>query len=970
MPAGPLQRVKEIFADASDLTGAARSAYLDKACGEDLELRARVEALLVQDDAEGGLFDSDAESEWALAPSEPPKAFEEGELLGERFRVLRYVGRGGMGEVYEAEDCELGGRVALKTLRPSVLRDSRNVSRFKREVQLARQVTHANVCRVFDVGRHRREDGVDVAFLTMEFLEGETLAARLKREGPMALDEAAPLIRQMAEGLQALHAKDIVHRDFKPGNVMLCGGAAKRCVVMDFGLAREAHEAAPAGPAITASRVVIGTPQYMAPEQLHRQRIGPWTDVYAFGLTACETLTGRHPLDGDVEQTDSTGRPDAVFSGLPKHVAQTIRRCLSVTPSERPATPLEVAAALTPRFARIRRAAGGRRSRMLGAGLAVFLVALPAALFAPALRVSWRNVPETGMAPWLQENFCVRFPNACALPAGRDVAFQSLEVAAEDRRDELIGQGLSHYIGESLYGLRSDKDQFCFHVRNSKKHLGVPLVLGGAIEIGRDRITVRATLKRDADQVTLRSKTFEWRRDDYQGLYEGLVGAFAEMLEYGIEPEARERWLAERPRDAAAYEEYLAGLGLLAAGEYESALDSFRAAQRSEGGGLAFSAAARGRGEASRLIFVHDKRPEMAQEAINAFNQASPSVELYRSWGALEQALGNHEAAVQKFRRALEMDPYHLLARQGLSHSYEALELKDRARSVLREAVELQPECWKTYNLLANFEMRDGRLRESERNLLEAIRLAPRNPSAYTNLAMLYLRTGRYAEAVEHVSRAARIGQEPLAFATLAKALLHGGCYDEAVESARYAVARVEQLAGGSRDAWDFDAFELSATLWEVLVTANGGTLETRGILEDVTALAAETLARRPTDVAAQSWHAKGLALTGRRAQALESLARLRDIAPQARTTYFCEAEVYEVLGDRGEALSRLSQALVRGSSVFEARQTPVFIELRTDPRYQAIVEGLRDDRVGESQAAAPGEPCRIGAETLTEAGA
>ena len=160
-----------------------------------------------------------------------------GDLLCDRFRIVRFLGEGGMGEVYEAEDSELRERVAIKTLRSQIARDPRSVERFRREVHLARKVTHPNVCRIFDVFRHRAAPGQEVTFLSMELLRGESLA-QLVRRGALGRAEALPIVEQMVAGLAAAHGACVVHRDFKSANVLLVpSGADRRVVVTDFGLA-------------------------------------------------------------------------------------------------------------------------------------------------------------------------------------------------------------------------------------------------------------------------------------------------------------------------------------------------------------------------------------------------------------------------------------------------------------------------------------------------------------------------------------------------------------------------------------------------------------------------------------------------------------------------------------------------------------------------------------------------------------
>ncbi|MFN8547089.1 MAG: tetratricopeptide repeat protein [Candidatus Eisenbacteria bacterium] len=247
----------------------------------------------------------------SLDPTKPAvaeaRAFREGDRVADRFVILRFLARGGMGEVYEARDLELNEILALKTVRPEIAREPKAIERFKREVQLARRVTHPNVCRIFDLwsdtrGRSRAH------FVTMELLHGETLDARLARVGRWKSGEALPLLRQLTAGLDAAHRAGIVHRDLKSGNVMLVPTPeGERAVITDFGLAheepraREANQRASHGMPRHDAGAFLGTPAYMAPEQLTGGPIGPWTDLYALGVLLYELVTGTLPFDSRAE---------------------------------------------------------------------------------------------------------------------------------------------------------------------------------------------------------------------------------------------------------------------------------------------------------------------------------------------------------------------------------------------------------------------------------------------------------------------------------------------------------------------------------------------------------------------------------------------------------------------------------------------------------------------------------------------
>jgi serine/threonine protein kinase len=271
--------------------------------------------------------------------------FAAGDMIARRYRVARFIARGGMGEVYEADDLELRERVALKTVRSEGAGDALAIERFKREIQLARKVTHPNVCRIFDVSHHRPEgDGSPgIIFLTMELLEGETLAERLRRVGPLQTAEALPIARQVADALQAAHQAGVVHRDLKPANVMLVEGRGSlRAVVTDFGLARlESGSEDQQGLALTAAGVV-GTPAYLAPEQVEGKEVTPAVDIYAFGIVLYEMLTGTVPFIGDTALSTAVKRlqqaapsPRDHVPGLDQRWEAAILRCLAREPSAR-----------------------------------------------------------------------------------------------------------------------------------------------------------------------------------------------------------------------------------------------------------------------------------------------------------------------------------------------------------------------------------------------------------------------------------------------------------------------------------------------------------------------------------------------------------------------------------------------------------------------------------------------------------
>ncbi len=265
--------------------------------------------------------------------------FAPGTVLEQRYRIVALAGRGGMGEVYRAEDLKLSQVVAIKFLPESLSHDAGALQRFHSEVRIARQVSHPNVCRMFDVGE---VDGI--TFLTMEFVDGEDLASLLRRIGRLPQDKAVEVARQICAGLAAAHDKGVIHRDLKPANIMLDSLGKVR--INDFGLAGIAAN-------IQGAEVRAGTPAYMAPEQLAGSEVTVKSDIYALGLVLYEILTGKRAFEAATlqelirkrDQVEIT-KPSTLVRDIDPLLEQVILRCLDRDPAKRPSTALQVAAAL------------------------------------------------------------------------------------------------------------------------------------------------------------------------------------------------------------------------------------------------------------------------------------------------------------------------------------------------------------------------------------------------------------------------------------------------------------------------------------------------------------------------------------------------------------------------------------------------------------------------------------------------
>ncbi len=265
--------------------------------------------------------------------------FVPGQIVAERYRIVALAGRGGMGEVYRAEDLRLSQIVAIKFLPETLSRDAAALSRFHSEVRIARQVSHPNVCRMFDIG-----DADGITFLTMEYVDGEDLSSLVRRIGRLSTDKATEIARQTCAGLAAAHDRGVIHRDLKPANLML--DSAGRIRITDFGLAGIAAT-------IQGAEVRAGTPAYMAPEQLAGKEVTIKSDLYSLGLVLYEILTGRRAFEAAtlpelmrLREESAPTSPSSLVRDLDPVLERVIMRCLEKDPALRPSSALQVAAAL------------------------------------------------------------------------------------------------------------------------------------------------------------------------------------------------------------------------------------------------------------------------------------------------------------------------------------------------------------------------------------------------------------------------------------------------------------------------------------------------------------------------------------------------------------------------------------------------------------------------------------------------
>jgi tRNA A-37 threonylcarbamoyl transferase component Bud32/TolB-like protein len=494
----------------------------------------------------------------ALAPA---GRFAVGTLVAERYRVVRALGQGGMGDVHEAEDLLLGVRVALKTIRRPVARDEATILRFRREIQLARTVTHPNVCRIFDLGVHE-----DAPFVTMELLSGETLASRLKRGRPN-LDEAELVATQLARALAAAHEVGVIHRDFKPANVMLvkrAGHPGVRAVVTDFGLARALEE--DPQQALTGDGGIVGSPAYMAPEQVEgKRRVTEAADIYALGVVLFELTTGRLPFHGETLLETMTLRlreppppPRSIVPDLPERWERTILRCLEREPAQRFVQIGDVPAELSPQ------AAPARSRRALW--LAPMAIAALSALWLVRPRVESPSAQKARSG-----RPAVAVIGLRNLSGRTDADYLATQLALFIATHLSAGERVRTIDGESIVRARRelalpDTDSFATDtLARLRARLGNDYVVVGAYAVtGDDRLHVDLRLQDTRSGATVAAIADDGTRDDVPELVSRLGAQILARLDVGeLSETQRKEVAAALPKQPAVQRLYAEGLAQL-----------------------------------------------------------------------------------------------------------------------------------------------------------------------------------------------------------------------------------------------------------------------------------------------------------------------------------------------------------------------------------------------------------------------
>lgn len=676
--------------------------------------------------------------EYARMPAEfldEPSVFVPGQMLRNRFRIIRLIGRGGMGQVYEAEDLQLEQRVALKTLHAHLPSDE-SLARLKDEITNARRVTNPSVCRVYDLDVEQVGDRA-IFFLTMELLEGETLAERLERVGPMSAKQALPLIRQCGAALDAAHLEGIVHGDFKASNILLCRFATgeERAVVTDFGLSRALEGGSGGEPS-------WGTPKYMAPELFAGCPATAASDVYAFGIVIRE-LVGLEP--------DNPGRRPG---GTGRKWHRVIECCLEHDPRARLPLASDGSAMLEPTPARSWTIVG------IAATLSIALLTV--------LVASTRSRERLAVLPF--------------------------DVIPENEDAGALARGLVQLLASQLSSLAPVQTSFLVIApaeiaehdvaspSQAQRAMGATTALSGSLQRRGDRLilTVNRIDTRTLDQRSV-SKTFFIH--EVAALQRALLEAALDLLDVELPPETIARVMNDDSM-SPAYEFYLQGLGYLNRGpeSAESALSLFRLALERD---PRFTAALAGAAEANLYLFNATKTEARLQEARQQLEAAErlgpPSVSLYMAQGFYAVVTGRFAEAAVAYEAGKNLEPFNGDIYRKLANVYRRTGNIEGAETAFKQAILMRPDYWAGYLDLGVFYYQRGQIERAESCFKQVTELAPDNVRGHVNLGGIYTLIRRYPEAERELGIALKLNPTASAYSNLGALLSRQQRYSEAI---------------------------------------------------------------------------------------------------------------------------------------------------------------------------------------------
>jgi eukaryotic-like serine/threonine-protein kinase len=849
-----------------------------------------------------------------------------------RFAIHELLGKGGMGEVYRANDLRLKRQVALKRIAPHLRGDRRSRERLWKEAEWASRLTDPHIAAVHDVIEEENE-----LFIVMEYVEGQTLRRRFAE--PMSVLEFLPIATECAVALSAAHDAGVVHHDVKPENIMLTTSGQVK--VLDFGVAKNL----PSHPGATTSNTrsgpeFAGTLYYMAPEVVCEKESDSRSDIFSLGIVFYEAIAGSNPFRAKtfLETCERILHEDPLPLGelnpkSPAEFDRIVAKMIAKNPSQRYSTAADLAVDLRAlevtldhpgarafshlSVARRRRAMPWVALPWATVIVAVFLLAL--AVYAPA---------RQQLKVWL---------GLSPIPRAKQVAVLPLNVVAGDAQTAAFSDGLTETLTAKLTQLTGDpslqvvpaaemRGKHVSTVDDARKEFGANLVLEGSLHKSGQQVRVNYILVDARTRRQLRAESLTFAAMDSFAAEDAVVNGAIQMLELEIQSRQRKALESHGTQVAGAYDYYLQGRGYLQNYDRVENLDSAvqvfeRALAIDPGYALAYA----GLGDAYWKKYERykqtswiDKSRDACQQAIRLDGKLSSA---HACLGTLSAGTGNYQEAAREFERAAQTEPTNDDAFRGLADAYDHLGKPEDAEKTYLRAIELRPHYWAGYNWLGVFYYRQARFREAAEMFNQVVALAPDSFLGYSNLGAVYVEQARYTEAITVLERSIAIRPIAYGYTNLGNAYFFLRRYEDADRAYEDAIKLTEK---DSLLWWNLG----DGYYWTPGKRTQSVAAYRKGI-----AIAEEELRINPNNSSSYGVLAICHAMLGERKPALDALRRGLQLSPTDQFLFYQGALVYNQFGQSDEAINWLNKAAAAGWPRSRLRDYPNFDPLWANPR-------------------------------------
>ena len=690
----------------------------------------------------------------------PTEELTTGSTFAGRYQIIEELGKGGMGSVYKVLDKETKEKIALKLIKPEIASDKKTIERFRNELTTARKIVQKNVCRMYDLNKEK-----DKYYITMEFVSGGDLKKLIRRTKLLPVGTAISIAKQICEGLEEAHSLGIVHRDIKPNNIMIDDNGNAR--IMDFGIARTVKEKG-----ITGAGVMIGTPEYMSPEQVEAKDVDQRSDLYSLGIILYEMLTGRLPFEAETpfavgvkHKSGIPKSPQEYNSQISDDLNRVILRCLEKGKEDRYQDAGEVRSELEkveqglPTTDRVAPRKKTITSREITVKFSMRKVFVPASIILACMVVGlmiW--------SPWKQKEptpISSEIPSIAVLPFV-DLSPQKDQRALCDGIPESIIMALSRV--ENIHAPASTSS-FSFRgnegdLKNIGEKLKVKTLLTGSLQISENTVRIRSQLINIADNSVIWNEQYDRELEDIFVIQDEITLKVIEMLKVKLLGEEKEAIVKRHTENIEAYNLYLRGLRFTyehTEPGYRKSIEYFeKAINLDRTYALAYVGFANCYMQLCRVFnFPHDEGYPKVKEALRK------ALELDETLGEAHALLGFIKFISEwdipgpdfDFLRAIELSP-------GSAYVYTLYTMylgwigrHEKSIVIAERALELDPLAFQNYQYLGWAYFYANRYDESIRQLIKILDLDPNFFWAHVYLAHNYTMKGMYAEAIVHADK-------------------------------------------------------------------------------------------------------------------------------------------------------------------------------------------------------------------------